>query len=56
MVEETQEMSNVHQVPLMVKENNQNPDTSSMIKMSDEDADQLLVKELLELPQDSMLN
>ena len=48
-------MSDVHQVPLMVKENNQNPD-SSMIKMSDEDADQLLVKELLELPQDSMLN
>ena len=27
-----------------------------MIKMSDEDADQLLVRELLELPQDSLLN
>ena len=27
-----------------------------MLKMSDEDADQLLVKELLELPQDSLLN
>jgi hypothetical protein len=46
---DTQNDSNIHQVPPALREKAD----GSLIKMSDEDADNLLVQELLELPQDS---